>query len=491
MFPKPMTLLDLPNELLSQCFRHLKHDGDFSGWISPESKLDIQNVRLVSRRCNAVSAPLLISSTQVNISSASLSHFEELSRHHIFSKSIKQVEINVSYYDACLAKDPHLFAKHSSNELLRTLSSIESESLYTDEEVGFRDAYQALEEWEAIEEGLPGSEVEDLTPYQLLLIKAHTNYCGLFHDQKAAKNKGAHIKRTCAAFEKLLALDSIILNDNHHLRQQRGQSRYHFEQGFSDEQLSEQCVRPSTWKGSLMTSFVTTPPVEIIPELFTAMARTTTRPLHFSIHMHPPTDLRCMALNSKEQQDIKTVLQQSRHVSIDFESWSRGRSSNNRLRDEMLALCSLTKPLFDGPKLETLAASLGEYSVHYILPAISLAGIIPLTNEHHWHNLTTLKLRCIPLHLCSLQSLVTMLRERLKVFDIYCVHLLDGSWATALDIMRDFANLSSFSIHYMTGAEFGEPIDDYPDVPYSEIIEYVMRLKEMNPLLEYIASPYI
>jgi hypothetical protein len=116
MSSEPGILRVFPNQLLSQCLTHVKIER-FAGWLSPESKTDIHSVRLVCRDFNVGGAPLLVSSVRVDITSESLCHIEELSRRPLFSKPTKQVEVNVSYYDACVVNDLALFARLNSTEL--------------------------------------------------------------------------------------------------------------------------------------------------------------------------------------------------------------------------------------------------------------------------------------------------------------------------------------------------------------------------------------
>lgn len=99
----------LPNELLSRCFSYLCH------------RSDIQNLRLTSRKCHANSSSFLILSSTIYMASASLAHMEELCSHPIFSKSIKQVEINCSYYDKCLAESIGVYGDHCGYKLYQNL----------------------------------------------------------------------------------------------------------------------------------------------------------------------------------------------------------------------------------------------------------------------------------------------------------------------------------------------------------------------------------
>jgi hypothetical protein len=98
MLASKMKLEDLPLEILRGCFTYLKH-----------TRGDLQNLRLVSKRLHDVSSEFLIESSRVCIISESLQRLEKLSYHPAFSKSIKMVEIIVSYFDAAIATDRGVF----------------------------------------------------------------------------------------------------------------------------------------------------------------------------------------------------------------------------------------------------------------------------------------------------------------------------------------------------------------------------------------------
>jgi hypothetical protein len=84
----------LPNELLTSILTHLTH--------SNLPNTNIPNLRLVSRRFNALASPFLIPSTSVSFTSSSLNDLERLANHPDLAKGVRKVEIIVSYFDAWL-----------------------------------------------------------------------------------------------------------------------------------------------------------------------------------------------------------------------------------------------------------------------------------------------------------------------------------------------------------------------------------------------------
>ncbi|OCK84760.1 hypothetical protein K432DRAFT_378310 [Lepidopterella palustris CBS 459.81] len=463
----------LPTETLSHCFSYLRF-----------SKPDIKNLRLVSRRCAAVSSPFLIQSACVYISSNSLSRFEELCQHPVFRKSIKSVQINVSYYDAKLAEDLGTFGAHCGAILFRNLEVHDRFRVFRNSvKFDIGPLWPVPDEWRRAVE----VDVEAVgTAKQKFLLRMLREYGKLYEDQEQVRLEGAHIRRITSALQQLTNLSSIIIDDNPHWRLGRQKQQ----QQFQEEGLTRMCLAPSAWKGSFITAPITSPPVEIIPSLFHALAETSIRPSTFAIILTPPHDLRCLQLTPSHRDAIKTVLSHSQHLTCAITSWARKDSlaeDNNRPHDEMLALGSLTTAFFASPNLVTLNLSFGEYPVFYERPQISLAELLPL--DAPWPRLRNLSLRYVPAVLEELCVLVDAQRGTLEKFEGYCVWLLSETWPRVLDVLRGFERLKEVSLKYPKGGEFGDGRRLYRQIPEERIVEYVMRKQDANPLIGWTVTP--
>jgi hypothetical protein len=220
------------------------------------------------KRFNAVSSAFLIDFARVHIESKSLSRFEELSHHPVFCRSIKNVEVNVSYYDTRLATDRGLFGRHCGGGLYQDLEVYELSLYYNPgrPSVDLSRLSSIPEEWDAV--GSESFTEETSTEKQRFLLAVHSEYHRRYIDQEQVKQERAHLHRICAGLLRLPNLQSIAIDDDPNTRSQRREYRT-----FSDEELVEFCLRPSAWKGSFMTSSITAPPVEIIPELFQMLSQ--------------------------------------------------------------------------------------------------------------------------------------------------------------------------------------------------------------------------
>jgi hypothetical protein len=493
---KTINLLDLPNELLSQCFCHLRKVEKWgtrelrnARLVSKQRKVqqrgnndDIQNVRLVSKHCNAISSPFLISSATIYITSASLAHMEELCDHPVFSQSIKEVEINCSYYDKCMAESIGLYGAHCGFTLFRDLEMYSRGSRSRMYPVDENALVHISDGWTAFNEEDYFKNNPDLTEKQQWLLDAHEQYRQRYEDQMRIKVGNAHIQRICVALTKLSHLQSITLTDARYYSPQRHAT-------FSDPDLLETCLLASTWKGSFITAFLTRPPVEMIPDLFTALAQTDVRPTSFSIDIKPPTDLQCLELREPARKALKTVLSRAQTLSFNMNRWDRRDSlaeDNNRPRPEMLALCSLTSAYFDTPTLKNLEISFEGYPAAFDEPpTVSILDILPLATQN-WPLLHKLSLRYMPLSAASAVMLVGVLRGSLEVLDCYSLLLVNGSWIDVVDTFRELEKLKSFTIDYPRGGECGD--QGRYTFPSEEVAEYVLRMRAEKTLPQYFSN---
>ncbi|KAF2792773.1 hypothetical protein K505DRAFT_362585 [Melanomma pulvis-pyrius CBS 109.77] len=195
----PTTIATLPNDLLSSIASHL----------SPSTC--IRNLRLVSRRFNAVSSPYLISSTLVSFTSQSLLDLEELASRPVFAKGVEKVNADVSYVDEVLASGMGNFVRNAESEednddigdLGETNAANEElESLVggNDEKYKVKSSYDYVSEaygvpieWTVVYS--PGFEKDKASEKQSLILNTYEGHVKLFEDQEIAVPNEEGLKR--------------------------------------------------------------------------------------------------------------------------------------------------------------------------------------------------------------------------------------------------------------------------------------------------------
>jgi hypothetical protein len=474
-----MNLQDLPTEILTQCFKHL-----CVGWYTSK---ELKALRLTSKRLEAISTPLLIDFVSVYIAADSMSRLEAISRHPVFSKSIRTVQINISFYDALLANDFTLFAKCCTSKLLNSAESFDR-LLWKDgdEEIKLasQNAWRTYNEWSAFIDG--EYDEDDPTTGQVLLQKAHREYRRRFDDQESVKRNNEHLGRIGAALQQLEGLHTLVLDDCDYRRSIR-----EWISEFSDEGLMEGCLTATPWKGARYHTETASPPVELIPDIFSTLLRFSIFPAKLGVCITPPNDLAALQMPEEKLNCITRVLHRAKELSFIVRSWSRQDSlavDNSRPLNEILHLGNLTCAFFDVATLQHLCLMFEGYPVFYETPQISMSQILPLTRT--WSQLHTLELSHIPFHPGEAVTLAARHRMVIKRLDMFEMYLLSGRWVDTIEIFRSFEKLEQVKWRYPRGGEFGR--GGYSvRCPEGAVEEYILRKAEKNPLTELEAEGHL
>lgn len=297
-----MALLSLSNELLSNCLLFLS-----------DHKSDIRNLRLVSKRVDAIASRFLITKAHVSFDHSSITALEALSSHFVWSTSVKFVQVDVSYYDELLANSCRRFVEHAAHELSYALDfRSRTTGRWYDREGNIKDehkedykifmkAHEISEHWNRAAADMTNESFNksDATDTQKLLFTAHENYATFYDEQQELLTSGQGVSRVAQALKRMTALNEIVIKDarwskvggdNHFI------TRYNqfapWVGGFRIEGLIERSLKKSYWKGSFMTAMDTQPPVQILADLFASLAELSISPTSFTINITPPSTLR-------------------------------------------------------------------------------------------------------------------------------------------------------------------------------------------------------
>jgi hypothetical protein len=252
----------------------------------------------------------------------------------------------------------------------------------------------------------------------------------------------------------------------------------------------DSAIRQSGWCGSFKTdgsrrhdgtfSISTSPPFEMLGELCSQLGEKGVRPKQLRISLKPPPDMRVLALSSSQQENIKRLVSQALGLALRVDFFSRPASLRENPRDEMLALCSITKPFFSAPKLDFLDIYFVEYPDYSSPPTVSLGEILPL--EMSWPRLKTLFLQYQPMTVDELREFVSEHHATVREVKLISPWFLQGSVHGALKTLRGFENLKEVSITFPKGSEFsGTGTLDF-EWPKDEIRSYLLRESDVYPL---------
>ncbi|UZP43342.1 hypothetical protein NXS19_011158 [Fusarium pseudograminearum] len=177
---------------------------------------------------------------------------------------------------------------------------------------------------------------------------------------------------------------------------------------------------------------------------------------------------------------MKRLVSQALSLIFQFDFFSRPYGLQENPRDEMLVLCSITKPFFSAPKLESLDIYFVEYPRSNAPPTVSLNEILPL--DMSWPQLETLWLLYQPMTMDELRGLVSKSCPAVRELRLQSPWLLQGSIHDALHTIRGFKNLEKVDITYPKGSDFrGTGALDFK-WPLDEIKRYLLKETDDFPL---------
>ena len=469
----------LPIETLTQIFSY----GYYRDPATYRFQNDIKNVRLTSRRFCEASSPLLIDFVRVYITSVSLEHLEAISKHPIFGKTVKTVEINVSFYDTALVRDRALFAYCCAVDLSQECEMWERSS---SPDFDMKRLYSLTDEWKSI--GSDSAWWTDSNNSSALLKAAHDRYRGLFEDQEAMKEGNAHLCRLSNALERLHGLSSIVVSDR---ERERGYWRTSdAEQDIQDEQIIQRFMTAYRWKGRFGNSDRCQPPTSFLFDLFNVLHSANIRPVTFEMKITPPNDLGALECDDRQLQTISEVMGRATDVSVSVERWARKDSfaeDNSRPYNEIVHLARLTTAIFSSRRLKFLKFSFGDFptlsspsdgSRPFVEPPqIRMSELLPITA---WPDLRSLSLSHIPMSLSELAGFVE--RQQDTVFDFRAegLWLFDGTWANGIEVLQGLRRLNNAALEWPKGGELGR--DYHAEYKAERVRDFIMGSSSINPL---------
>ncbi|CAI6091022.1 unnamed protein product [Clonostachys chloroleuca] len=484
----------LPMEVLDCVFSHM---GD---------KESVKQSRLVSRAFNNAAAPYLIDEAQVRVTSKSLSRLEELCNHNIFSKSITNVTIILSQYDASLAMDRSLFMQDCTGRLLRNMEMRERMGAYKWRRMiasrcrkrlppfSFQDKSREDALQREIEQQLwglmyfnpvllkiseEGFDEKEATPFQQVAMRLYTRYRERCQDQEKVRGGNNHVDRICSVLAKLPNLCNLRFDDPYLIVDQELQASDFPDLGFDRRMLEHfDCIlSPSRWCGSPTTRSFIAPQVEMLGELCARLGESGIRPRSVWVGMTTPADLWRLTLSREQQAGVKLLMSKVTHARLDVDGWE----TNEWPWDGYLGLCSFTKPFFTAPNLETLNIDFVNYTSGYRTPEAGLSDLLPLDSP--WQRLDTLILRYQPAKIEDLRALVALQADTITHLKWDYGWLLSGRWSEAVEVLRGFRKLETVSLEYPKGERFGTQTTPTCEVPYEDMRSYILKETDVNPLV--------
>lgn len=514
-------IMDLPNDLLSMIFDHLKRrldDPNFAFDLLPvDSGADamaIQNVRLTCRRFHGLSSHLLVRQLDISPTVSSLEHLLEVTSHPGIWRGERVLKIDLRYYSAAMAGDLQAFSAMCYDKLLTKIDSHEGRVEYP--ESGSRDGYASpddeaedvfaqlrriLVSWEPFREGRPiekEKKAARLSAAARALRRGHERYRELFQQQQEILRGGrfARIVAEVAARSQSRVWLSMSDNGRHpgdegpDLPEEEEVQYSDLEEFAADPDFLVQSdlTRPHAWwhaKGAEAGEI----PQSLLYELPLAMRASKTRLAGVAVSISQPCKL---GLNFSQHQlsGLSKVAEGLEAFTFRMEEATAQEAQLSV--EEMNSLYAYLRAAM-GPQsvpslwLELPATDYFDGELDY--EPSGQFSIEPLLCSPGWHRLKFARLNHFKMDLQDLRTLMGMLESKVR-FSFGGIYLSSGTWAAALDCLRSKAAWGSElrgpegpECGLMTASEYCDSfVDDERENAVSKATQYITSVEGVeNP----------
>ncbi|KAI1505686.1 hypothetical protein F5X99DRAFT_215445 [Biscogniauxia marginata] len=505
---RSLNILDLPDEILILIFEHVK------GWWMHERKFDpystnhrdIMNVRLVCRRFCYSSSHLLIHFLTVSMELSSLSRLSEISRHPAIRRGVRGIRVLLHFYDSALADDFWRFVAFRKDDLKKTIGDIQAAlrhgiTTYTAWSVSEQNEFinqmrAALDEKRRLLksfEGLGADMTAEPTDeqslrYRKVFERAHREYRRRLEEQDKLKNAGNFVQHVADTIAMMPAVRVLQICD----RRQRPQSPYDWSlaPGANTESLYSVMIGPIEW-AQARRHRLGPPPVDLIVKVIAALGEKDVLLTVIDIEVSPPDDYTMLSVTDDDCRNLTAAARNLKHYSFSQPMFSRTNYQPRR-PEEGRQLKRFTNALLNTDTLRTINV---DFSCLRVKDAPSPFNTGAIDTSRASQNLQLMCFSNMSIHLKDLEQYGPS-RESIWLDGL---HLLSGTWAEALDILRQKYNKlegvgsHEVSLHDPTGAECSAlPADKYIEI-FGEVMpqggtkaeNFIWGFAGSNPLRDW------
>jgi hypothetical protein len=235
----PLTIFDLPDELLMHIFDYVRGYPITTRRFRPLLKIsDIKSVRLTCKRFCGASSHLFVHFLGLGVDQESLDLLNDASSHPIISNGIKCIELSLCFYVAEMAQDIDKFSSESLDNLMNIvyswrdpLSFIYGENLEENQKASraMIELKNILQSWKLFLWGSPDDPIDNTTSltarlhkgieqessgHLLLLRNAHEHYQYRFSEQQELLKEYTFVEAVATAFTRMPMARRLELHDH-------------------------------------------------------------------------------------------------------------------------------------------------------------------------------------------------------------------------------------------------------------------------------------
>lgn len=445
-FLKNLNILDLPDEILLSIFEYVE-DWDIdtevsvSAYPNAQRKEDISNTRLVCRRFCHVSSQLLVRIVRVNFTKTSLERLDQISRHPTIAKGVHLVRISLHLYNYTLTDFASLLncqaywvqeqadmyerckmwefdkiSEHASLERIAQIKTLADTLRRIARAVPrSRDGVELVE---PEEDSVPDLE-EDEKGHRARLLPIHREYLTLFNEQRSLIDTGSFSRTVGSALARMPCARKLAFGD-------------------ADLQLLKKTKvmdpRNDVWSAlrSLMLQPLTSydaekarlpvPSYEPIISSIEAIGNAGAWLKSIDMSLSSMGDSEGLLMSPDRRRDFSSGIRQLTDFSFRLEG--AAQEDQEDAVGELLSACLDTASL-KKLRLDMRGSEDG-----------ALVDVGHVLGSRARPKLTHIFLAEVGIQLASLRKFLKALPETISYIGIYNVHLTNGTWEEALDVLR-------------------------------------------------------
>ncbi|KAL8997609.1 MAG: hypothetical protein Q9169_003156 [Polycauliona sp. 2 TL-2023] len=493
---RQLTILDMPDEILVRVFEEVRgRDIDLMhyGILFLRDASDIKNLRLTCWRFWNTSSHLLLRYVRVELNQASLDRLDTISKHPTISKGVRIVRIVLDYFDYELADSLELFAEHSAAKLddyadmVERMATHESGAVGENEIEAIRNVRQFRKWCLRVAHAAGEMGFEAKPSHRKLLHKAHEEYQSRVTAQHQLLEGRAFVRSVAAALGRM-PLAARLEYQEHDFQSSHWRRTSPLLVG-EDSDLLWQMLHPMTWDEGREWG-LSTPHVNLLAVLPGALyqAGAVLKSLVVNLSSLPESyDI----LTTAEADSLSMSVQHLKQVQIELRGFRMANDAEYTLDlAEVEYFRRYIDALLSTDSIEKIYLDLSCLSNQERPPLTDLGSLMTFRT---WENLKIVSWRGVPLHQVDLERFLQQLRKPLLDLTLCSVHLLSGSWAEVLEILRRAPTGCRTSLSNPRGAEceelsveeqsrvFDKPKDDRI-WGNSQAEEYIEGYLDHNPL---------
>lgn len=443
----------------------------------------VKSIRLTCRSLCEIISPALFRVRSLRPTPESLDRLDYISRHPLFSKGVRQIHMSASYYDGNVARDPALFVLYAIRRFTSNCAVLsdgynsdeyEDYTFSEEEEMAYRaydstsydfdfmrpkrkkgrtpkknDLRRIVGGWRKLiapiryQNGVPttstaeGTEWRSSFEQEKILSQAYDVYRRKYADQEAALSRFPQV-----VSEAMARMPGIYYLDvcDHGYDTSTNEPDYNGNTA-SRKAMLDLITGPHSWSYFQGDDHFRSenPVASMVGKLLPTLGSHGCKLKYLVLSFTPPRDLNCFRMTESEKNNVAQAMHDIQHFSfgIVYDYMAREKGPflwPPRSAEQLAALDGFVDCLLSSDSLkafdldfEALRCENARSSGSWYLPSLMKA--------RPWPNLRKIRLKSVCLSSLELDGFLR--KGPLLIAEMKQIHMARGTWAQALDIMRE------------------------------------------------------